>query len=248
MNKINQNKLFKQPLSPSSLTDQACNLIKQVILTEKYTQNQRLNEAELSSSLGVSRGPIREALQRLAYEGLVKLVPNKGAFVISFSLKEVEEIYELREYLEIMAIRLATERANPSDHRKLSDLLKATERMIEKNRYSFYPWDPDFHLQIVKSTRNQKLEEYMNKLYAQMQLIRYRSGSKEGRVARAFKEHTEICKALCERNGEKAEQLMVKHIRTSRDNTMKLYREELDHLESKTKTVRMRPMTKRNVG
>lgn len=226
MNINKQSKLFKQPLSPSSLTDQACNLIKQVILTDKYSQNERLNEAELSSSLGVSRGPIREALQRLAYEGLVKLVPNKGAFVISFSLKEVEDIYELREYLEIMAIKLATERADQSDHRKLSDLLKATERMIRKNRYSFYPWDPDFHLQIIRCTKNQKLEEYMNKLYAQMQLIRYRSGSKEGRVAGAFKEHAEICKALCERNCEKAEQLMVKHIRTSRDNTMQLYRWE----------------------
>jgi DNA-binding GntR family transcriptional regulator len=228
MGENQKKKLFKQPLSPSSLTDQACNLIKQVILSNNYSQNQRLNEAELSSSLGVSRGPIREALQRLAYEGLVKLVPNKGAFVISFSSKEIEDIYELREYLEIMAIKLATERADQSDYRKLSDLLKATERIIEKNRYSFYPWDPDFHLQIIRCTRNQKLEEYMKKLYTQMQLIRYQSGSKEGRVSGAFKEHSEICEALCERNCEKADQLMVKHIRTSRDNIMKLYREKLD--------------------
>ena len=73
-----QNKLYKQLLSPSSLTDQACNMIKEVILSDKYSPNQRLNEVELASSLGVSRGPIREAFQRLAYEGLVKLVPNKG--------------------------------------------------------------------------------------------------------------------------------------------------------------------------
>jgi DNA-binding GntR family transcriptional regulator len=226
MNK--QNKFYKQPLAPSSLTDQACNLIKEVILSDKYSPNQKLNEVELSNSLGVSRGPIREAFQRLAYEGLVKLVPNKGAFVISFSLKEVEDIYELREYLEIMAIKLATERADQSDYRKLSDLLKATERMIEKNRYTSYPWDSDFHLQIVRCTKNQKLEEYINKLYAQMRLIRYRSGSKDGRAAEAFKEHAEICEALCERNCKKAEQLMVNHIRTSRDNTMQLiYRLEL---------------------
>jgi DNA-binding GntR family transcriptional regulator len=217
-----KSELFKQALSPSSLADQACNLIKHVILSDKFSANQRLNEVELSNSLGVSRGPIREAIQRLAYEGLLKLVPNKGAFVISFSSKEVEDIYELREYLEIMAIKLSTERADQFDHRKLSDLLKATEQMIEKNRYSFYPWDSDFHLQIIRCTKNQKLEEYMNKLYAQMQLIRFRSGSQEGRAARALKEHTEICNAVCERNCEKAEHLMVKHIRASRDNTMQL--------------------------
>ena len=220
MNK--RSKLYKQHLSPSSLTDQACNLIKEVILSDKYSPNERLNEVELSNSLGVSRGPIREAFQRLSYEGLVKLVPNKGAFVISFSSKEVEDIYELREYLEIMAVKLASKRSDQSDYRKLSDLLKATERMIEKNRYTFYPWDSDFHLQIVKCTKNQKLEEYINKLYTQMRLIRHRSGSKEGRAAEAFKEHAEICKALCDGNGEKAEQLMVNHIRTSKDNVMQL--------------------------
>ncbi len=220
MNK--QSKLYKQHLSPSSLTDQACNLIKQVILGNKYGPNQKLNEVELSSSLGVSRGPIREAFQRLSYEGLVKLVPNKGAFVINFSLKEVEDIYELRGYLEIMAVKLAAERADQSDDRKLSDLLKATERMIEKNRNTSYPWDSDFHVQIARCTKNQKLEEYINKLNAQTHLIRYRSGSKYGRAAEAFKEHVEIYRALCERNCEKAEQLMVHHIRTSKNNIMQL--------------------------
>jgi DNA-binding GntR family transcriptional regulator len=213
-----QNKLYKQLLSPSSLTDQACNMIKDVILSDKYSPNQRLNEVELASSLGVSRGPIREAFQRLAYEGLIKLVPNKGAFVISFSSKEVEDIYELREYLEIMAVKLATERACPSDFRKLSGLLKATKRLIEKNRYTSYPWDSDFHLQIARCAKNEKLLEYINKLNSQMQLIRYKSGSKEGRAAEAFKEHTEIYSALCERNCEKSEQLMVNHIRTSKNN------------------------------
>ena len=186
MNK--QNKLYKQPIAPSSLTDQVCNLIKEVILHDKYSPNQRLNEVELASSLGVSRGPIREAFQRLAHDGLVKLVPNKGAFVKSFSLKEVEDIYELREYLEIMAVKLASERADQSDYHELSDLLKTTERIIEKNRYTFYPWDSDFHLQIVRCAKNQKLEEYINKLYEHMRLIRYRSGSKQGRAAEAFKE------------------------------------------------------------
>jgi DNA-binding GntR family transcriptional regulator len=93
-------------LSPSSLANQVSNLIKEDILENKYSPNQRLNEVEISSALGISRGPIREAFQRLSHEGFLKLVPNKGAFIISFSKKEVEDIYELRENLEIMSLKL----------------------------------------------------------------------------------------------------------------------------------------------
>ncbi len=220
---IGQNsRLYKQPLAPSSLTDQACNLIKDVILKGKYSPNQKLNEAELSNVLGISRSPVREAFQRLAYEGLIKLVPNKGAYVIEFTPKEVEDIYELREYLEIMAVRLASLRADQSDIRKLTELLKNAEKIIERSRYTSYPWDNDFHLHIANCTKNQRLEEYIYKLNAQTLLIRYMSGSKSGRAAEAFKEHAEIYRAICEKDSARAEDLMVRHIRTSKNNIMQL--------------------------
>jgi DNA-binding GntR family transcriptional regulator len=215
-------KLYKRKLRFLPLADQACNLIKEVILQGKYNPNQRLNEVELSSSLGISRGPIREALQKLAYEGLVKLVPNKGAFIIDFSLEEVEEIYELREYLEVLSVRLAVERSNESDLRKLSESLKVVERTIEKNQYSYYPWELDYHLHIARSTKNNKIEEIIQKLNAQMLLIRYTSGRKHGRAIEAFKEHYEIYEALCARDSEKAQHLMIEHIHNSKKNIIKI--------------------------
>jgi DNA-binding GntR family transcriptional regulator len=224
MNK--QNNLHRHHLTPSPLTGQVFDLVKNAILANNYSPNQRLNEVELSSSLGVSRGPIREALQKLSYEGLVRLVPNKGAFVINFTLKEVEDIFELREYLEVMAVRLAAQRADQSDYRKLSELLKATEQIIEKNRNASYPWDSDFHVKIAQCTYNQELAEYINRLNAQTHLIRYRSGSRPGRAAGAFKEHVEIYRSLCEKNCEKSEHLMMQHIRTAKNNIMNFISDE----------------------
>lgn len=220
MNK--QNRLNVTPIVPASLVDQACNLIKEAILNDKYRPNQKLNEVELSDFYGVSRGPIREAFQRLAYEGLVKLVPNKGAFIISFSIKEVEDIYELRENLEIMTVKLAASRANQADLRTVSDLLKASEEIVKKDGFSFYPWDTDFHIQIAKCAKNQALEEYVDKLLTKMRLIRYRSGRRVGRTIEAFKEHEQIYRTICERNVEKAEQLIMDHIQTSKNNILRL--------------------------
>jgi len=219
----NQHDLYKKTLQYLPLTDQACNLIKEVILKGKYKPNQRLNEAELSSSLGVSRGPIRESLQRLAYDGLVKLVPNKGAFIISFSLKEIEDIYELREYLEVLAIRLAVERSNKSDLHKLSELLKVVEKVIEKNQYVYYPWDSDYHLCIARSTKNENIVNAIQRLNAQTLLMRYMSGRRHGRAIEAFKEHFSIYEALCVRNSERAQHLMTEHIRTSKENVTKIF-------------------------
>jgi DNA-binding GntR family transcriptional regulator len=212
---------YQTPLNPSSLTDQACNLIKDVILKGGYEPNQRLNEVELSNSFGISRSPIREAIQRLANDGLVKLLPRRGAFVSNFSSKEVEEILELRECLEVMAVRLAVERADQSQYSKLLELLNETGDVIERNRYTFYPWDSDFHLKIAECAKNEKLQDNIYKVNAQILLIRYRSGSKSGRAKEALNEHTEIYKALYERNREKSEQLMMRHLLNSKDNIMK---------------------------
>ena len=213
-----QNDLYNQKLRFLPLTEQACNLIKEVILQGKYNPNQKLNEVDLSNSLGISRGPIREAFQRLAYEGLVKLVPNKGAFIVDFSIQDIDEIYEVREDIEVLAIRLAIERSNENDFRKLSELLINVERIIEKNQYTYYPWDSDYHTLIAGLTKNKKIEEIIKKLNVQTLLIRYTSGRQHGRAIEAFKEHYQIYEALCARDSEKGQHLMLEHIRKSKEN------------------------------
>jgi DNA-binding GntR family transcriptional regulator len=210
-------------LSPFLLNDQVFNTIKEGILENKFTPNQKLIESEISRTLGVSRGPIREALQRLCIEGLVRLVPNKGAYVISYSLKDTLDLYEIRENFEIIAVRLSIERADESDLCRISDQIKTIDQRIKNNGNTSFPWDSDFHIKIAECTKNRYIVEHISKLNTQMHLIRYKSAKREGRAERALREHTEIYKALCERNLKKMEQLMVDHIRASKDNLIRLY-------------------------
>ncbi len=207
-------------------TDQVCGLIKNVILNGTYRPNQRLKELELSRSLGISRSPIREALQRLANEGLVKIVPRKGAFVQDLSLKEVQELFEVREAAEMMSIRLALERAEPEDLLQLSEFLHLTKNAIEKDQYSMYPWDLDFHLQVAKCAKNKKLEDYVYQVNAQLLLARYRSAQVSGRALEALNEHLAIFEALRTRDSRRAEKLMADHLHRSKENMTKIFDSE----------------------
>jgi DNA-binding GntR family transcriptional regulator len=210
-------------LSPFMLSDQVFNTIKEGILENKFAPNQKLNESEIAKILGVSRGPVREAFQRLCYEGLVRLVPNKGAYVITFNLKETLDLYEIRGHLEILGVRLSIERGDESDLRRIEDLLIYTKQMVKNNEKCTFPWDTDFHVKIAECTKNIFLIEHIIKLNTKMNIIRYRSAQKEGRTEKALKEHAEIYKALCERDSAKMEQLMMDHIRTSKNNFIQLY-------------------------
>src|SRR5215218_7099701 len=95
----------------TSYAEQARTLLRRSILNGVYGPGQRLKEMEISRVLGISRSPVREAIQGLANEGLVRIAPQKGAFVANLNATEVAELYEVREALEIMAVRLAAERA-----------------------------------------------------------------------------------------------------------------------------------------
>src|ERR671921_371811 len=97
-------------LRPISYPEQAREVVRHLIFNGTYQPGQKLKEVELSKVLGISRSPIREALQTLANEGIVDLIPNRGAFVVSFDLGEVEELFAVREALEALGVRLAVER------------------------------------------------------------------------------------------------------------------------------------------
>ena len=203
--------------------EQVTDLMKQIILTGEYKPGKRLNEVELSDSLGISRSPIREAIQRLAKEGLVHLVPRKGAFVSTLSVKVVEELFELREALEVMAVDLAADRASKSDIELLSQFLERTHNAIANNEYREYPWNLDFHRRIAEFTRNTRLEEKIYEVNAQLLLVRHRSASELGRAGEAFEEHMKIFKALKKRDGARAKDLMREHIRISRAKVVSLF-------------------------
>ncbi|MFH0960541.1 MAG: GntR family transcriptional regulator [Pseudomonadota bacterium] len=206
-----------------SFSEQVYNLVKESILKGIYKPGQKLNEIELCQRLGVSRGPIREAFQRLNQEGLVKLQPHKGGIVPCPSLEEIEALFEVREALEGLAVRLAVERAEREEIRSLFSFLRDTRRAIINDKYSVYPWDHDFHLQIAKCARNPKLEESINKLNSQLMLARHLSGSSMGRANEVCREHMRVVEALQKKDSQRAEEAMLKHLRNSKINILQIF-------------------------
>lgn len=193
-------------------------MLKKSILNGVYGPGSRLNEAELAESMGVSRSPIREAIQRLAKEGLVELVPRKGSFVTSLKLDEVKELFELREVLEIKAAELAAQRISNQELSQLSKLLFDTSDLIKRKKYRQYPWNLDFHKQIASCAKNRYLLEKIYDTNVHLLLVRHKSGLETGRAEKALQEHKRIFEAIRNKDAGSAGQFMKEHIRFSREN------------------------------
>jgi DNA-binding GntR family transcriptional regulator len=191
--------------------DQAQEAIRHLIFTGTYKPGQRLKEAEISQKLGISRAPVREAIQTLANDGLIELVPHKGAIVANFDVREVRQLYEVREALEVMAARLAAERASVQQLEKLQKLLETTTTVIEGSESTSYPRDLDFHRGVLELAGNPKL-----------QLVRLWSGSRPGRASESYEEHVAVFEALREKDPEEAERAMRNHISNGLKNMMEI--------------------------
>jgi GntR family transcriptional regulator, rspAB operon transcriptional repressor len=203
--------------SERSVTRQAEDMLRRVILEGHLQPGQRLNELELSSSLGISRSPIREALQRLAKEGLVQLIANRGAFVSVFDPAQVEELYEVREALECRAASLATERATPEDLAAMRQVLAVT-RIALGGPQPHYPPTQDFHALLVRAAHNSQLARLAGAIDAQLRVARGRSGYVPGRAKAAYQEHLAVYEAIAARDAEAAPRLIRAHLAASKEN------------------------------
>src|SRR4030043_1707119 len=113
-----------------SLVNQAYRELKRIILEHQIPQGGKLNEGELASALGISRTPVREAINRLEKEGLVEIFPQRGAFVVQFSAKDVFELFLIRENLEGLAAYLAAERMDEKNRGKLESWVQGFEEPL----------------------------------------------------------------------------------------------------------------------
>lgn len=206
---------FRGLFKATSYTEQAREVIKHLIFNGTYEPGDKLKEAELSRFLGISRSPVREAIQSLANDGLVRLAPQRGAFVSSFDLGEIKEIYEVREALEVVAARLAAIRADSEHLDKLKGVLEETRATLERGELVAYPLDLDFHQEISSLTRNRKLAGTISGINTQLQLARLKSASKPGRAREAYEEHIAIFQAIEEQAPERAADAMRTHLGNS---------------------------------
>ena len=197
-----------------SLSIRVYDHVKRRIVANELPFGSKLTEDELAKELGISRTPIREALNRLAQDRLVTVSPGRGAFVATFSFDDMVQLLEIRETLEGMAARLASNRITKETLEKLRQRLEATTQKQEHNGYKGYlDADRDFHECVISACGNHHLSQLMKSLQDRIQMLRSRSVMLPGRARNSFQEHMEIIDALSARDPDLAEEKIRTHIR-----------------------------------
>ena len=207
-----------------SLVDEVVGRLETAIVSGELKPGTKLNEQALANSLGVSRGPLREAIRRLEGRTLVERTPNIGVRVAVLSPKELDDLLRVREALEGMACALAAENLTEAELQGLEKLLKehGSQKSIKSGTgYYQESGDFDFHFRIARGSKNTRLISMIcGDLYHLLRIYRYKSSRMKGRAAEALAEHQDILDALKSRNPELAEQKMRTHIRNARLHAM----------------------------
>jgi DNA-binding GntR family transcriptional regulator len=195
-------------------------VLRDMILDGKIRSGERLNEVALAGALGISRGPLREAVQRLAGEGLLTVVSHRGAFVRTFERREVEELYDLRFALEMHVVRLVCERASDEQVVELNQMLDMTAEQLSSNSDAAYPADRDLHLQLIKLADHPTIANATVAVQRQISLARSMSAKGPARARQALDEHRAVAAAIAERDGDKAASLMRLHLEQARSSAL----------------------------
>ena len=212
--------VLDRKVQPQSLVDVVAERIEAAIISGQLEPGSRLSEQGLAASLGVSRGPLREAIRRLEGRKLLERTPNIGVRVAALSLKDLNEVLQVREALVGMACRLAAQNMTDSEIAELKGLLGKHEQqksVREGKGYYQESKDFDFHFCIVTGSRNERLSQILlGDLYYLLRVYRYKSSTKPGRAMEALKEHKAIVSALERHDPDAAEQSMRQHLRNAR--------------------------------
>ena len=204
------------------LRDVVFKTLRQGILTGELKPGERLMEIHLANKLGVSRTPIREAIRKLELEGLVNIVPNKGAYVTGISAKDTQDIYVIRSYLEGLAARWACERITEVEIESLEEIVYLSEFHAKKKHYEqLVELDNKFHESIYRASGSKILEHELTTFHHYLERIRKQSLQKAERALQSNEEHTAILEAIRQRDGDLAEKLAHEHIIQTIENMNK---------------------------
>lgn len=195
------------------LRDVVFNTLRQAILKGELKPGERLMEIQLAQRLGVSRTPIREAIRKLELEGLVTMVPRKGAEVAKITEKSLKDVLEVRKSLEELAMKIACDKMNEETLENLEEALEEFKKAIaSKELTAIAEADVNFHDVIYNSTDNVKLIQILNNLREQMYRYRIEYIKDYKSHSRLINEHMEIIDCLKKRDKEKGTVTICNHI------------------------------------
>jgi DNA-binding GntR family transcriptional regulator len=197
----------------SSLTRQAYQRLRDRIVTLQLAPGALVSEADLMQELQLGRTPIREALQRLACEGLIVLRPRRGAFVANLSLLDLQHIFEMRRTIEGFAAQLAAERATEADLARLDATVARLERLDPpEDAHGLIEIDTAFHRALAQAAHNRFLENSLGRMYNLNLRLWYLALDKIGPMRPAIEQHRRVIEAVRRRDGAAAEAAIREHI------------------------------------
>lgn len=212
------------------LRDVVFNTLRQAILTGEMKPGERLMEIHLANKLGVSRTPIREAIRKLELEGLVIMIPRRGAEVAQITWKSLKDVLEVRRALDVLAIELACDRMTQEE---LQELYRACENFAEatktKDARQIAEADVVLHDLIVASTRNNRLIQLVNNLAEQMYRYRFEYIKDSSQHERLIQEHNDMYQSILRKDKESAARAVRKHIDNQEEAIIRQLQLEADN-------------------
>ncbi|WBU37467.1 GntR family transcriptional regulator [Homoserinibacter sp. YIM 151385] len=199
------------------LREQVIAALRQAILDFQLTPGQRLVERELIESLGVSRTTVREAIRELASEGLVTVVPQRGAIVSAPSLDDAIDLYEVRASLESLVVQRFVERASQDQVRRLGETVDEFERVAHASTEvrEVLASKNQFYVVLIEGAASGALQQLLEGIQARVQVLRATSLAESGRSVEVVGELRAIVAAIAERDAPRASALTAEHIRTA---------------------------------
>ena len=203
--------------------------LREAIRTGALRPGERLMEIQLAEELGVSRTPVREAIRKLELERFVVMLPRRGTYVANLSLKDINEVFEIRAALDGLAAGLAAERITEEELELMERLLvEIAEHIDQRDNQKIVEADEAFHDILYRASRNERLVGIIYNLREQFTRFRSVSINYPGRLQNTLEEHRQLVEAIAQRNAETAQQKAREHIENA-EQTLLL---EMDQLRN----------------
>ncbi|WP_371376342.1 GntR family transcriptional regulator [Sporomusa aerivorans] len=190
--------------------------LREAIVNGTLNPGERLMEIQLAEELGVSRTPVREAIRKLELEGFVVMLPRRGTYVADLSIKDINEVFEIRTALDVLAAGLAVERITEDELEQLERLLVEIGELLDTDDTDkIVEVDSQFHDVLYRASRNDRLVGIINNLREQFTRFRSISIQYPGRMQKSVEEHRRLVEAIASRDTDLAQQIAREHMENS---------------------------------
>ncbi|MBO5282947.1 MAG: GntR family transcriptional regulator [Lachnospiraceae bacterium] len=205
-----------------SLRGRVFHKLREDILSGKYAENEELKEVAIGEEMGVSRTPVREAFRQLELEGLIQIIPNKGAYVTGITEKDVKDIYMIRSLLEGLCARWATEHITPEQMEEMEENIYLSKFHAQKGHLDqLADLDNRFHDILYEACDSKILEHQLKDFHQYVLRVRKKTLASESRGPQSNEEHEQIMLAIKDGDADRAEQLANRHMINAYNNMVK---------------------------